>query len=203
MSDNQRDEQKLEGLKKLKGLKILNFLLFFARSKIGFKFLEDKEHFTIKFLPEGIIDIHQTIEGKEKRYPKAWKFNMKELVDTIKETYEQELPKILKEIDITDPKYEDVEVFVMPEKEVIRKTIEPFKVKKRKITIDGNNFNDLFSIAFMRDLPNYDFQVAFWGEESEEQALYRVDGRYFVLKIEDFTKLLDKMREKLNIRDFG
>lgn len=177
--------------------------MFFAQSKIGFKFLEGKEHFTIKFLPEGIIDIHQTIEGKEKRYPRGWKLNMKEFVGTMKETYLQELPKLLKEIDITDPKYEGVEVIVMPKKEVIRKTIEPLKVKKRKITIDENKFQDLYSFVFMRDLPNYDFQVAFWGKEGEEQALLRVDGRYFVLKVEDLTKLFDKIHEKLNIQNFG
>lgn len=109
----------------------------------------------------------------------------------------------MKEIDITDPKYEGVEVFVMPKKEAVRNMIEPFKVKKRKITIDESKFNDILSIAFMRELPNYDFQVAFWGKEGEEQALYRVDGRYFVLKIEDIRKLFDKVREKLNIQDFG
>lgn len=121
----------------------------------------------------------------------------------MKETYLQELPKLLKEIDITDPKYEGVEVIVMPKKEVIRKTIEPLKVKKRKITIDENKFQDLYSFVFMRDLPNYDFQVAFWGKEGEEQALLRVDGRYFVLKVEDLTKLFDKIHEKLNIQNFG
>lgn len=177
--------------------------MFFGRNKIGFKFLEDEEHFTMKFLSEGIIDFHETVEGKVKKYPRAGKLDIKVLAETLRETFERELPKILKEIDITDPKYENVEVIVCPKKEAIKKAIEPIEVKKRKITIGKNKIYDMLLSVPMRKLPDYDFQVAFWGSEGEERATYRIDGRYFVLKIDDFTELFNKIIGKLNIQDSG
>jgi len=190
-----------EHLKKLKGIKILDFLMFFGRDKIGFKFLDDKEHYTIKFLPEGIIDFHETIEGKEKKYPRKGRLNLKRFAETMRETFERELPKILKEIDICDPRYESVEVIICPKKEVIKKAIEPIEVKKRKIAIDESKFYDMFSRVCMKDLPDYDFQVAFWEKKGEEHALYRMTGRYFLLKVDDFSNLFNKIFEKLNIED--
>ena len=57
----------MQHLRKLKRIKILDqFLMFFGRDKIGFKFLDDEAHLTLKFLKEGLLDFHQTIEGREK-----------------------------------------------------------------------------------------------------------------------------------------
>lgn len=196
------DKEKIEHVKKLKGIKILDFLMFFGRNKIGFKFLEDKErtHYTITFLPEGIVDFHETIEGKEKRYPKKGRLELKKFTETMRETLERELLKTLKEIDINDPRYESVEVTICPKKEAIKKAIE---VRKRKITVDESKFYDMFSRVRMKDLPDYDFQVAFWGKEGEEHALYRINGRYFILKVDDFVKLFDEIFKNLNVQDSG
>ena len=196
------NKEKNQNRKKLKGIKILDFLMLFGRNKIGFKFLEDKEHYTIKFLPEGIMDFHETIEGKEKKYPKKARLNVKRLAETMRETL-RELPKILKEIDIDDSRYDSVEVIICPKKEAMKKAIEPIEVKRRKITIDENKFYGMVSRVRMKDLRDYDFQVAFWEKESEQHALYRINGRYFILKVDDFVKLFDEMFKNLNVQDSG
>ena len=152
-------------------------------------------------MPEGIVDLHETIEGREKKYPKKARLNVKRLAETMRETLERELPKILKEIDIDDPRYESVEVIICPKKEAIKKAIEPIEVKRRKITVDESKFYDMFSRVRMKDLPDYDFQVAFWGKEGEEHALYRINGRYFILKVDDFAKLFDEIFKNLNVQD--
>lgn len=188
--------------KRLKRIKLLDeFLMFFARNKIGFKILdEDKKHYTIKFLPDGVVDFHETIEGKEKKYPKTGKLDLRKFAKTTRETLATELPKIMKEIDIDDPKFENVEVMVCPTKEMIRKEIEPIEVKKKGITIDRNKVYDMFFTVPMKDLHDYDFRVAFFAEkEGEEHALYRIEGRYFLLKIADFSMLLEKIAEESNI----
>jgi hypothetical protein len=192
-------KREIEKAKKLKGIKILDFLMFFGEDKIGFKFLEDKEHFTIKFLPDGIVDLHETIEGKEKKYPKTARLNLKRFMEMWRETPERELPKILKEIDIGNSEHENVEVIALPRKENMKKAIEQIEVKKKKIAINGNKFYDMFSYMRMKDLRDHDFQVAFWEKEGEQFALYRIDGRYFVLKVGDFSQLMDVILEKLKL----
>ena len=191
-------KEKNEHLKKLKRIKILDFLMFFGRNKIGFKFLEDKVHYTIKFLTDGMVNFHETIEGKEKKYPRTGKLDIKKFAQA-KETLERELPNILKEIDINDPKYENVVVIICPTRERIKRAIE---VKRKEITVKKNNFYDMFFSVSMKDLQDYDFQVAFWAKEGEEQALLRIDGKYFLLKVDDFEKVFDKIRKRLNIQGF-
>jgi hypothetical protein len=195
------DKEGNKHLKKLKRIKILDeFLMFFGKNKIGFKFPEDKEHFTIKFLTEGMVDFHETIEGKEKKYPRTGKLNLRKFAETFRETLYKELPKILEEIDINDPKYESVNVIICPTKETTRRAIESIEVRKKEIKIEKNKFYDMVSSVPMKDLPNYDFQVAFWVKEGDEYTLYRIEGKYFVLKANDFMALLDKILEKSNIQ---
>ena len=191
---------KNEQLKKLKRIRILDeVLLFFGRNKIGFKSPKDKAHYTIKFLREGIVDFHETIEGKNKRYPRAGKLHLEKFAE-VRETLRRELPKLLKEIDIEDPKYEGVDVIVCPTKEEIGKTIE---VRKKEIRIEEDDVFDMLSLVPMKDLQDYDFQVAFWGKEDEEHALFRIDGRYFMLKVDDLETLFDNLFEKLDIQGFS
>jgi len=49
----------------------------------------------------------------------------------------------------------------------------------------------------MKDLRDCDFQVAFWEKEGEQYTLYQIDGRYFILEVNDFTKLFDKIPEEV------
>ena len=197
------EKERSKNLKRLKRIKILDeFLMFFGRDKIGFKLLDDKEHLTLRFLKGGLLDFHQTIEGREKKYPRAGKLHIKKSAEAIREIWKKEFPKILEEIDINDPKYENVEVMVCPTREQIRRAIEPIEVKKREIRIQIDNFFDMLYFVPMEDLQDCDFQVAFWGEEGEEHALFRRNGKYFLLTGDDFKVFLNKLREKLNFQDF-
>jgi len=200
-------KEKRKHLERLKRIKFLNeFLMFFGTDKIGFKFPHDenKKHYTLKFLREGVLDFHETIEGtvEEKKYPRVRRLNIKKSAETIRETFRIEFPKILKEIDISDPKYEDVNVVVFPTREEIRRAIEPIEVKKKEIRIEKYDISDKLFTVPMKDLQKCDFQVAFWGEEGEEHFLFRRNGKYFLLTGDDFKIFLGKLREKLGFQDF-
>lgn len=202
MEEQGRGREMNKHLKKLKRIKIFDwFLMFFGRGKIGFKFLEDKEHYTIKFLKEGIVDFHETVEGKEKRYPRAGKMNLKKIVEA-REILAKEFPKLLKEINISDANFENFDVMICPTKEMVRRAIGPIEVKKREITIRKDKFFDMFRFVPMKNLQHYDFQVAFFGDEGQEQVLYRVDGRYFLITLDDLERLLKRLTESLDIQGF-
>ena len=120
--------------KKIKKLRIFDeLLLAFGRDKMIFKRTDDVKHLTLKFLKEGILDVHETMEGREKRYTPLEKFDLKKFSEAIIETFEREFPHILKEIDICDPKYSNIEVFIFPKKEAFEKAT---KVKRKEIIIE-------------------------------------------------------------------
>ena len=183
--------------KKIKKVRIFReLLLAFGRNKIIFKEKDDTKHFTLKFLKEGILDIHETIEGKEKKYPRTEKFDLKKLSEILKETLREELPGILQEIDISDPKYKRVKAFIFPQREDFKRATQR---KKREIRIGKNELVQLMKDNFvpMKDLQNYDFKTACLLKEGEISALlYRIHGKYFHIKLDDMEALIKKIIEE-------
>lgn len=51
-------------------------------------------------------------------------------------------------------------------------------------------------IVPMKDLQNYDFKVAYLSKEGEESFLYRINGKYFLVKLDDLDVLIKKIFEK-------
>ena len=188
--------------KKIKKLRIFDeLLLIFGRNKIIFKQLHDEKHYTLKFL-EGILDVHETIEGSEKfdeKYPigRREKFDLKKLSE-VKETLREELPHILKEIDIRDPKYRNVEALILPKKEMSRELLQKVtKIKRKEMMIEESKLIDVMDLIVpMKDLQNYDFKVAYLSKEGEESFLYRINGKYFLVKLDDLDVLIKKIFEK-------
>jgi len=45
----------------------------------------------------------------------------------------------------------------------------------------------------MKELQNHDFRVAFWTEDNKIWALYRIDGKYYSIQVDDFMKLWDRI----------
>ena len=196
---NKMSNEQNELLKKIKRIKILGeFLIALGRHKIIFKQPYDKKHYTLNFLQAGILDIHETIEGKEKKYPRTEKFDLKKLSETIKETLREELPNILKEIDVGDPKYRHIKVFILPEREVFEKATER---KRKEIQIKINRLYEQMKNNFvpMKDLRDYDFKMAFLLEGGKGHVLYRRDRKYFLLKLDDLEMLMNKISEKSRI----
>ena len=176
--------------KKIKKLRIFDeLLLAFGRNKIIFKQPHDEKHYTLKFL-EGILDVHETIEGREK-------FDLKKFSEVI-----EELPHILKEIDISDPKYMNVEVLILPKKEMSRELVQKVTtIKRKEMMIEESKLMDVMKdlIVPMKDLQNYDFKAAYLLKEGEESSLYRINGKYFLIKLDDLDALIKKIFEKSKV----
>jgi len=190
-------------LKKIKKIRILGeFLIAFGRHKIIFKQPNDEKHYTLNFLEEAIIDFHETIEGREKKYRRAEKIDLKRLSEVIIETMREELPDILEEIDISNPKYQHGKVFVFPEREVFEIATEH---RKREIQIKMDKLVELMKSKFvpMEDLQDHDFKTAFLLKGGKEYALYRRSGKYFLLKLDDLEMLMNKILEKSKIGKIG
>jgi hypothetical protein len=190
-----------EQLKKIKRMKILDdFLLFFGKGKIGFKEPKDMKHFTMQFLKDGIVDLHETTEGKEKKYQRVGRIDLKKFAEAMKEIFERDLLSILKEIDIGNPQYQNTNVILTPTREEFGKKVQ---VKKREIKIDESKFSGLAYSVPMKELKNHDFRVAFWTEDNKQYALYRIDDKYYSLQVDDFMKLWEKILEKSVSRNLG
>lgn len=188
-----------ELLKKIKKIRIFGeFLIAFGRHKIIFKQPDDEKHYTLNFLEEAVLDFHETIEGKEKKYPRTEKFDLKKLSEMIIETLRKELPNIVEEIDTSDPKYRHIKVFIFPEREAFEKATER---KRREIQIKKNKLDELMKNNFvpMKDLQDYDFKMAFLSKRGKEYALYRGDGKHFLLKLDDLEMLMNNIFEKSKI----
>ena len=193
--------------KKIKKVKLFNELLLIGGSnKLIFKAPDDDEkHYTLRVSKEGILDVHETIEGKEKfdeKYPvqERKKFDLEKLYEVIKKTLIEELPDILKEIDISDPKYMDAQVVVIPKDEVLWERLKKAsQIKRKEMKIGESGFEDAMKdfVVPMKDLQNYDFKLAFVLEQDEiSGSLYRVEGKYFLVQMNDWEVLSEKINEK-------
>ena len=192
--------------KKIKKLRIFDeLLLIFGRNKISFKKPHDEKHYTL-MLFEGIFDVHETIEGREKydeKYPIEGreKYDPKKFSEVIIETMREELPHIQKEIDLSDPKYMNVEVLIIPKKEMSREFMQKVTtIKRKQMMIKESKLMDGMKdlIVPMKDLQNYDFKMAYLLKEGEvSSVLLRINRKYFVLMLNDIEVLIEKMLEKL------
>jgi len=140
---------------------------------------------------------------KEKKYPRAEKFDLKKLSERIKETLREELPNILKEIDIGDPKYTSVKVLILPKEDALQEHVQrAAKTKRKEIMIEESKLEDTMRdlILPLKDLQNYDFKAGFFIKEGEElDVLYRINGKYFLVELDDFEMLMNKIFEKSEI----
>lgn len=198
MDMNKMSNEQNELLKKIKKIRIFGeFLIALGRHKIIFKQPYDKKHYTLNLLQAGMLDIHETIEGKEKKYPRTEKLDLKKL-SKMMETLREELPNILEQIDINNPKYRHIKVFILPEREVFEKAT---KRRRKEIEIKKNRLVKLMKNNFvpMKDLQDYDFKMAFLLEGGKEYVLYRGDEKYFLLKLDDLEMLMNKIFERSRI----
>lgn len=189
-------KKEIERVEKIKRIKVLNnFLLFFGKDKIGFKETDDKQHLTIKFLNEGMVDIHETIEGRmdEKEHQRLGTLDVREFAKAFNEIFRAEFLTFLKEIDISSPRLQNIEVFIIPTKEELGKKVQ---VKKREIKIDNSELSELVCSVPMKELQGHDFRVAFLTVDDKEYALYHIDDKYYVIQIDDFMKIIEKIIEK-------
>ena len=183
--------------KKIKKLRIFDeLLLAFGRHKMMIKRMNDVKHLTLNFLKGGILDVHETMEGREKRYTPLEKLDLNKLSEATIETFEKELLHILKEVDIRDPSYRNIEAVIFPKREAFEKATV---VKRKEMMIRKNKLKDVMKhLIFvpMKDLQNCDFKVAYLLKEGKEFALlYRIKGRFFLIKWSDLESMFQKIFE--------
>ena len=192
--------------KKIKKLKIFDeLLLIFRRDKIIFKQPHDEKHYTLKFL-EGILDFHETVEAREEydeKYPIEGreKYDLKKFCEAMVETWREELPHIRKEIDINDAKYVNVKVLLIPKNEMSRELMEKVTTTKHKeMIVEESKSTDVMKslIVPMKDLQNYDFKATYLLKE--ESFLYRINGKYFLIKWDDVLTLTKKIFARARIK---
>lgn len=189
--------------KKIKKIRIFNELLIaIGKNKIIFKGMDDKKHYTLKVMKEKILDFHETVEGKEKKYAQIAKFDPKNLSEVIVNTLREELPNILKEIDTEDPKHAKAGVLVIPEGESLWEHIKKMgQIQRKEMKIEKEKSEDVMKdlVVPMKDLQNYNFKIAYSLKEGEELGglLYRINGRYFLVELDDFEMLMNKMANKI------
>lgn len=198
--------EKKELEKEIKKLRIFDeFLLAFGGDKVIFKEIDDVKHLTLLFLKEGILDIHETLEGKQRfneKYPIEGRerYDLEKLSKMIIETLRDELPNISKEIDIGDPKYMNAQVVVIPKGEVLLERLkEASQIKHKQLKISESEFEDAMRdlVVFMKDLQNYDFKMAYVLKDDEIfGSLHRVGGKYFLVRMDDWEALTDKINKK-------
>lgn len=189
-----------ESEKKIRRIKIVDeILLALGRGKIIFKETSDARHITLSFLKEGILDIHETIEGREKKHIPLEKLELRKFAG-YKETLIKEILHNLKEIDITDPKYVDGQVFVIQEKKAMQERVQKImKTKRREIVFEENKLMDVMKDLFIpiKDLQDYDFKTGFLLKEDEEHGLlFRVESKYLFISFNDLEALIKKTFER-------
>lgn len=190
-------KNEIERIEKIKRIKMLdNFLLFFGKNKVGFKEITDKKHLTLKFLNEGLVDIHETIEGKideSEKHQRIGTLDLRKFAKAFEEIFRREILTFLKEIDVNSPRFQNIEVSIIPTKEELRKKIQ---VHKKSIKIENSELSDLVRSVPMNELQGNDFRLAFMTEDNKTYALYHIDDKYYSIRLDDFSKIIDKIIEK-------
>lgn len=176
---------------KLKRIKISDLLLlFFGTDKIGFKEKgQEDTHYTFKFRENGILDLHETKEGKEKQYTSLARIDLKKLAEKFKESVLEMFSNCFVEIGVDNPEWKDIKVFPMPPDEQLAAFGE---VKKRDFIISDKLARGLRPLS-MQDLKNYDFKFAIFEKDGETYFIYEIHEKLFSVRqkqIEEYMKKL-------------
>jgi len=181
-------------MKKIKRMKLLGELLIaFSTNKIILKNLNEKNIIHSHFweIRRNLIFM-KPLKVKKKYYEKGSEYDFKELIKSVKVVRLALLNEFLnrmKEININDPMFKDLKVHIPNE--------DAFEVKGRNIIIGKNQLEDAVNIVSMKSLKDYDFKIAFITIEDQENILYKIIDRYFLLTFNDFTELMERFNEKL------
>jgi len=111
-----------DNIKRIKAFE--RIFLGFSNNKFIIKDLDKpEEHQTMVFRDNGIIDIHKTTEGSEKKYESLGKFDLAKTMQKILEDptifvkVAEEMAKSMKEINFNEPEYADYKIYNIKTKE--------------------------------------------------------------------------------------
>lgn len=119
--------------------------LWIGKNKITIGDTESNEHFTMLVNNEGILDAHKTIQGSEKQYEPLLKLDLKELSQKLEnnpdiiKNFETEIFDNVKEVNFTEPEFEECKIVLVKNNEEISKLAT--KVK-RNVVLGENTINE-------------------------------------------------------------
>lgn len=177
-----------------KRIRVLDtILIMMMRDKLGFKSpIHDIKHFTLKFRENGILDVHETVEGRVKEYREIAKINLAKFGEPFREAISKKLSKLFREINVNDPEYHNLDARILP-------TVKIENENGKELILDERNLEDLGFTVPIRDLGNYNFNWASFERNGEEYTIFLRNGKYFIIKIDDLKLIFDKVFAKAQV----
>ncbi len=182
----------------IKKFKIFDELfLAIANGKMVIKDLKNpKEHQTISFVPNGILDVHKTKEGKEKEYESLAKFDLLKMVTKLASNPMDLIQPMIqtlqdmKEVDFGESEYEHLSVIPMMTSEEILPLV---KLNKKRVDVPVeslNNLNFLENRIPWREAGDKikDNAIVLNGD-STTGYIFKKDNKFFYLPTDDIMKI--------------
>lgn len=184
----------------MKKFKIFNELfLAFTNGKMVIKDLKNpKEHQTISFLPNGIVDVHKTKEGPEdeKEYESLGKFDLLKMVAKLA-TNPMDLVQPMiqtiqatKEVDFSESEYEHLSVMPIMTSEEILPLV---KLNKKRVDVPIESLNNLNflekRIPWKEARDKIKDNAIVLNGDSPAGYIFRKDDKFLYLPIDDIMKI--------------
>ncbi len=155
-----------------------------------------KEHQTISFLPNGIVDLHKTKEGSKKEYESLGKYDLLKMVaklasnpDDLAQSMMQTI-QAMKEVDFSESEYEHLSVMpIMTSEEIL--PLVKFNKKRVDVPIESlNNLNFLENhIPWKKARDKIKDNAIVLNGDSSAGYIFRKDDKFFYLLINDIMKI--------------
>lgn len=119
--------------------------LWIGENKITLGDKDSGEHLTMLVNKEGILDVHKTIEGSEKKYEPLLKLDLKQLGETLQnnpdiiKNFSQEILNKIKPVTFTEPEFAEWNILLVRNNEEIGNLV---KKVKRNVILDENTINE-------------------------------------------------------------
>ena len=193
-----------ENAKKIKAFKKL--FLAIGNKKFIIKDLEKPdEHHTILFTDDGMVDIHKTVEGSDKKYESLGKFDMLKTVKEIVAKPEimsnalEELVKGLKEVNFDESEFSHLSVGIMPSKEELSK-LATRKKNKVEIPLEAAKEFDFrrLVIPWNKAKNKVKDSSVVYDKDNPVGFIFTIQGKSFYMSVDAFnnsaiSKLMHRM----------
>lgn len=119
--------------------------LWLGENKMTLGDKDSGEHITMLVNKEGILDVHRTIEGSEKKYEPLLKLDLNQLGETLQnnpniiQNFTQDLFNKLKLVTFTEPEFAECHILLVRNKEEMADLV---KKVKRNVILDENTINE-------------------------------------------------------------
>ena len=185
----------------IKRVKCGELLLAVSGNKFIIKDIKERKHITI-MITKDYIDIHETEEGRVKKYKPIIRIkidDLKEIFEKIIEYLKEEFSRFNRfKIDIDDPKFAKYIVLIPKDKNTLINRL--FTKKGRTLELpkdmieDPRLISEIYILVLLSKVKEYNFRwaVVFNPEENQRLVLLKVDDNYFLFNDEDLITRLNR-----------